>query len=58
MSKDKGSKDKKKAPASKSDGKIKAVSAYKSEGKGGVEKPGFGVLTPKPGGKAATSSKP
>jgi hypothetical protein len=33
MSKDKGSKNHKKAPADKTKGKIKPVSAYKSEGK-------------------------
>ncbi|MDZ4704577.1 MAG: hypothetical protein SH848_11645 [Saprospiraceae bacterium] len=38
MSKDKGSKNHKKAPADKSTGKGKAVSAYKSEGKGGSGK--------------------
>lgn len=58
MSKDKGSKDKKKAPASKTDGKTKAVSAYKSEGMGGAEKPGLGVFNPKTGGKAAPNPKP
>ena len=35
MSKDKGTKNHKKAPAEKSSGKGKAVSAYKSESKGG-----------------------
>lgn len=35
MSKDKGSKNTKKAPADKSSGKIKHVSDYKSEGKSG-----------------------
>jgi hypothetical protein len=33
MSKDKGQKNNKKAPADKSSGKSKAVSSYKSEGK-------------------------
>ena len=35
MSKDKGSKNVKKAPADKSEGKKKGVSDYKSEGKSG-----------------------
>lgn len=38
MSKDKGSKNHKKAPADKSAGKGKAASAYKSEGKSGTGK--------------------
>jgi hypothetical protein len=58
MSKDKGSKDKKKAPASKTGGKEKVMSAYKSEGKGGAEKPGIGAFSPKPTGKAAQNPKP
>ena len=58
MSKDKGGKGQKKAPASKTNGKEKAVSAYKSEGKGGAEKPGLGVFTTKPTGKAAQNPKP
>jgi hypothetical protein len=38
MSKDKGSKNHKKAPADRSAGKIKATSAYKSEGKSELDK--------------------
>ncbi len=38
MSKDKGTKNHKKAPADKSLGKGKPVSSYKSEGKNGVDK--------------------
>jgi len=38
MSKDKGSKNHKKAPADKTTGKGKAASAYKSEGKSGPDK--------------------
>jgi hypothetical protein len=57
MSKDKGSKDKKKAPASKTGGKEKAVSAYKSEGKGGADKPGLNVFGSKPDGKPAAKPK-
>jgi hypothetical protein len=38
MSKDKGSKNIKKAPADKSSDKDKSVSSYKSEGKGGISK--------------------
>lgn len=57
MSKDKGSKDKKKASANKTSGKDKSVSAYKSEGKGGAEKPGLDVFSPKSDGKSAPTSK-
>jgi len=47
-SKDKGSKNQKKAPADKSSGKTKSVSAYKSEGKGGYGiKPALDVFVPK-----------
>lgn len=53
MSKDKGSKNVKKAPADKSLGKGKAVSAYKSEGKNGIDKqPTLEAFIPK------TDSKP
>ncbi|MBK7477559.1 MAG: hypothetical protein IPI11_16730 [Haliscomenobacter sp.] len=57
MSKDKGSKDKKKSPASKTSGKNKAVSAYKSEGKGGAEKPGLNVFSPKTESNPAPNPK-
>jgi len=57
MSKDKGSKDKKKAPASKTGGKEKVKSAYKMEGKGGAEKPGLNVFSSKPDGKTAANPK-
>ncbi|MBK8044880.1 MAG: hypothetical protein KBG02_04955 [Haliscomenobacter sp.] len=57
MSKDKGSKDKKKSPASKTGGKDKAVSAYKSEGKSGAEKPGLDVFSPKSDSKPAPNPK-
>ncbi len=50
MSKDRGTKNVKKAPADKSKGKV--LSAYKSEGKFGVEKqPTKGATTPKPDSK-------
>lgn len=53
MSKDKGVKNVKKAPADKSQGKGKAVSAYKSEGKNGIDKqPTLEAFIPK------TDSKP
>ena len=58
MSKDKGSKNNKKAPADKAAGKTKAVSAYKSEGKnGGGKEPELGVFAPKPAPKGGGSSK-
>ncbi|MBX2929567.1 MAG: hypothetical protein KF852_17175 [Saprospiraceae bacterium] len=63
MSKDKGSKDKggknqKKAPADKSSGKVKAVSAYKSEGKGGYGKQAsLDVFVPKPDAKSDSKRK-
>ncbi|MBK8567079.1 MAG: hypothetical protein IPN76_28065 [Saprospiraceae bacterium] len=57
MSKDKGSKDKKKAPASKTSGKEKVKSAYKMEGKGGADKAGLNVFSPKSDGKSAPNPK-
>lgn len=49
MSKDKGTKNVKKAPADKSVGKQKPDSAYKSEGKGGISKqPTLEAFIPKP----------
>lgn len=57
MSKDKGSKDKKKAPASKTGGKEKVKSAYKMEGNGTAEKPGLNVFSEKPDGKPAPKPK-
>jgi hypothetical protein len=55
MSKDKGTKNHKKAPADRSVGKGKVVSAYKSEGKSGVDKQPtleafIPKVTPKTGG--------
>ena len=48
MSKDKGSKNVKKAPADKSEGKKKGISDYKSEGKSGnTSKPSGSDLIPK-----------
>jgi hypothetical protein len=53
MSKDKGTKNIKKAPADKSLGKGKAISAYKSEGKGGINKqPAFEAFVSKPDQKS------
>lgn len=63
MSKDKGSKDKggknhKKAPADKSSGKTKQVSAYKSEGKAGFGiKPSLEVFAPKTDSKSDEKRK-
>ena len=56
MSKDKGSKNIKKAPADKSLGKSKAVSAYKSESKRG--QPSLEPFTPKPDSKTGKAPKP
>jgi hypothetical protein len=55
MSKDKGSKNTKKAPADKSLGKKKDASTYKSEGKSGQPIPA--TATPKPETKAGKPSK-
>jgi hypothetical protein len=58
MSKDKGSRNIKKAPADKSSGKGKAVSAYKSEGKGGISKQSDNeAFVPKPDQKSSKNSK-
>jgi hypothetical protein len=51
MSKDKGSKNIKKAPADKTKGISKAPSAYKTEGKSGY------AIMPKPDTKAGSSPK-
>ena len=56
MSKDKGSKNTKKAPADKSLGKKKDASTYKSETKG--SQPTNAPLVPKPDTKAGKPSKP
>ena len=58
MSKDKGSKNIKKAPADKSSGKGKALSAYKSEGKGGINKqPSLDAFIPKADQKPGVAHK-
>ncbi len=58
MSKDKGSKNHKKAPADKSAGKGKASSAYKSEGKNGPDKqPTLEPFIPKTDSKSGGSRK-
>lgn len=58
MSKDKGSKNIKKAPADKSSGKGKALSAYKSEGKGGINKqPALDAFTSKSDQKPGPTHK-
>ena len=56
MSKDKGSKNVKKAPADKSLGKKKDVSSYKSETKSGQST--TDSTTPKTDNKAANKPKP
>jgi len=59
MSKDKGTKNIKKAPADKSLGKGRAVSAYKAEGNGGINKqPNFEAVTHKPDQKSGGNHKP
>ncbi len=55
MSKDKGSKNVKKAPADKSDGKGKAESSYKSEGKS--SQPALVSFAPKPDSKNVGKDK-
>ncbi|MEZ4960644.1 MAG: hypothetical protein R2830_12560 [Saprospiraceae bacterium] len=55
MSKDKGSKNHKKPPADKS-GKVKAVSAYKSEGKNVID-PTIEVFSTKKDSKKGGNSK-
>lgn len=57
MSKDKGVKNQKKAPADKSGGKIKAVSSYKSESKSGQTAPIIPAFAPKPDAKSGGKSK-
>jgi hypothetical protein len=52
MSKDKGSKNIKKAPADRSNGIGKPVSAYKTEGKNG------NTVVPKPDVKPSKTAKP
>ncbi|NOT35920.1 MAG: hypothetical protein HOP11_00920 [Saprospiraceae bacterium] len=47
MSKDKGTKNLKKAPADKSSGKLKVISDYKSEGKGLTKSGGLDAFLPK-----------
>jgi len=55
MSKDKGSKNHKKAPADKSSGKTKTLSTYKNESKGGPAKPStLEAFAPKPNTKTNT----
>lgn len=56
MSKDKGSKNHKKAPADKSSGKKEAQSTYQSEKKNGKQTT-IEVLIPKTGGKTGGSPK-
>ncbi len=59
MSKNKGNKNHKKAPANKADGKVKVLSAYKSEGKEGVgSDPALDVFATKNSSKKGGSSKP
>ena len=57
--KDKGRKNQKKAPADKSSGKTKSVSAYKSEGKDGYgSNPSLAVFVPKADPKSDGKRKP
>ncbi len=59
MSKDKGRKDQKKAPGGKSSGKVKVLSAYKSEGGKGQDKdPALNVFATKTDVKAGDNRKP
>lgn len=59
MSKDKGTKNQKKAPADKTAGKGKQVSSYKSEGKNGVDKqPTLEPFMPKQDAKTGSNRKP
>ncbi len=55
MSKDKGSKNHKKAPADKTKSKSKPISDYKSEGKSAS--PALPIFTPKPEVKVAKPPK-
>ena len=58
MSKDKGTKNHKKAPADKSSGKGKVLSAYKSESKSSLDKqPTLEAFIPKPDFKAGGNRK-
>lgn len=58
MSKDKGTKNHKKAPADKSVGKGKVLSSYKSEGKSGLSKqPTLEAFVPKPDPKTSGGHK-
>ncbi|HRI62109.1 MAG TPA: hypothetical protein PK228_20355 [Saprospiraceae bacterium] len=58
MSKDKGTKNHKKAPADKSAGKGKVISAYKSEGKSGLSNQStLEAFIPKPDMKPRGSHK-
>jgi len=56
MSKDKGTKNHKKAPADKSLGKSKPASDYKSETKGGIKQPTTEAFIPKPDAKTGKKS--
>ncbi|MBP6812730.1 MAG: hypothetical protein KA138_14480 [Saprospiraceae bacterium] len=57
MSKDKGTKNIKKAPADRSAGKGKPLSSYKSEGKSGTDKiPTRESFIPKPDSKSGGKS--
>jgi len=58
MSKDKGTKNHKKAPADKSKGKGKILSTYKSESNSGQTKePRLEAFIPKPENKTGNSTK-
>lgn len=54
MSKDKGSKNKKKAPADKTSDKSKVLSSYKDENKNGEKDSTLGAFVPKPDAKGSS----
>lgn len=58
MSKDKGSKNIKKAPADRTNGKSKPVSSYKAESKSGQSNSNIPAFVPKPDAKAGGKGKP
>ena len=58
MSKDKGTKNHKKAPADKTSGKGKTLSSYKAEGKSGMDKhPTLEAFIPKSDNKPGGNNK-
>jgi len=57
MSKDKGSKNKKKSPANKATGKTKTPSSYQDENKKGSKNPTLEPFIPKPEPKSGGKDK-